>query len=283
VSTIADCLVRSGELPASESPVLDLQLLLCHVLQVPRTTLYARPGLNLTPLQLAEFELLLARRAQGIPMAYLLGYREFWSLKLAVEPRCLVPRPETECLVEAALALPLPAEGRVLDLGTGCGAIALALASERPQWQVTGIDIDPFCVSLAQRNAAALGIANAAFALSDWFDAVSGRFQLIVANPPYIALDDPHLVKGDVRHEPRRALVSGSGGLDAIRHIVHDSCDYLDAGGWLLVEHGWQQGDLVVALLAGNGFHEVECRRDLSGNDRFAIGRWPGQAAPTVR
>jgi len=209
-------------------------------------------------------------------VAYILGQQGFWSLDLEVSPDTLIPRPDTEVLVETALALPLAEDARVLDLGTGTGAIALALAHERPRWQVTGVDRIPAAVALAQRNAARLRLGNVEFAPSHWFAALAGeRFTLIVSNPPYIAGSDSHLDEGDVRFEPRSALVAGPDGLDDIRELVAAAPAHLQSGGWLWLEHGFEQAAEVRELLVRQGFSAVESRRDLGGHERISGGRWP--------
>lgn len=271
---IVDLLARS-QLPGSDTPRLDTELLLAHVLEKPRSYLLTWPERELSAEQLTQFETLMARRQQGEPVAYLLGEQGFWSLALQVSPDTLIPRPDTERLVEVALELGPQRPAQVLDMGTGSGAIALALAAERSQWQLTGVDRMPGAVALAEANRARLGLHNARFLLSDWFSAVAGqRFDLIVSNPPYIAADDPHLQQGDVRFEPASALVSGVDGLDDIRHIVSAAPDYLQQEGWLLLEHGWQQADAVGCLLTQRGFVEVQSWQDLGGQQRVTGARW---------
>lgn len=272
--TIAELLAGS-QLPDSDTPMLDIELLLAHVLGKPRSYLLTWPERELSADQLVAFDALLQRRLRGEPVAYLLGNQGFWSLDLQVSPDTLIPRPDTERLVEVALERgPLHA-ARVLDLGTGTGAIALALAAERSQWQVTGVDRMPGAVALAETNRSQLKLANAQFLASDWFSALPGqRFELIVSNPPYIAADDPHLQQGDVRFEPASALVSGADGLDDIRYIIDTAPGYLAAGGWLLLEHGWQQADAVRAWLDRGGFTDVQSWRDLGGHQRVSGGRW---------
>lgn len=274
-ASVKALLSRSAELD-SDSPRLDIEVLLCHVLGKERVFLRAWPEHCLDDEQLAQFEQLLARRRRGEPVAYLIGRREFWSLDLQLNSATLIPRPETEVLVAQALARCPTAALRVLDLGTGSGAIALALASERPAWQIDALDIDSSCVDVASANGERLGLSNVRWLVGDWFSAVQGHYDLIVSNPPYIEQRDPHLEQGDVRFEPRRALVAEQNGMAAIAHIVELAPHFLSAGGLLMFEHGYQQGDMSRDLLEGEGFVEVSCEPDLAGLDRASIGRWRG-------
>ena len=270
-----DALLAAADLPDSPSARLDAELLLAHVLGKPRSYLRTWPEHEPSAEQVAAFQALLARRRQGEPVAYLLGRQGFWSLQLEVAPHTLIPRPDTELLVETALQL-LPATPlAALDLGTGTGAIALALASERPAWRLTGVDRIDETVVLAERNRAALHLSNATFLPSHWFSALGGqRFALIVSNPPYIRSDDQHLSQGDVRFEPASALVAGRDGLTDLREIIAQAPDYLEHGGWLLLEHGYDQAAAVRELLLARGFGQVESRRDLGGHERISLGSW---------
>jgi release factor glutamine methyltransferase len=273
-----ESLLNSAELPDSATPRLDAELLLAHALGKSRSYLHTWPERELEAEQLARFQAALARRQGGEPVAYILGQQGFWSLELEVAPHTLIPRPDTELLVETALALLPATSAAVLDLGTGTGAIALALACERPVWQVTGVDRVPEAVALAERNRARLKLANATLLESHWFSALAGqRFQLIVSNPPYIAADDRHLVEGDLRFEPSSALVAGADGLDDIRLIIQQAPDYLEAGGWLLLEHGFDQAAAVRELLSARGFGAVDSRRDLGGHERISLGRFDNE------
>ena len=268
-------LLDSAELPASPTARLDAELLLASVLGKPRSYLRTWPEHEPGAEQLAAFAALLERRRAGEPVAYILGHQGFWSLDLEVAPHTLIPRPDTELLVETALQLAPATPQRVLDLGTGSGAIALALASERGGWQVTGVDRIAEAVALAERNRQRLKLNNAEFRQSSWFDGLAGeRFDLILSNPPYIAADDRHLGEGDVRFEPLSALVAGVDGLDDIRQIIAQAPRHLQAGGWLLLEHGYDQAEAVRELLAAAGFTAVDSRRDLGGHQRISLGRW---------
>lgn len=260
----------------SESARLDAELLLARALDRPRSHLVAWPERHPDPEQEAAFEALLARRRHGEPMAYILGEREFWSLDLLVSPATLVPRPDTEILVETALEK-IPGSGpcQVLDLGTGTGAIALALKKERPLADVAASDASAESLKIAQRNADRLGMV-IEFRQGDWWQPFGGRkFNVVVSNPPYIAADDPHLQTGDVRFEPRGALVSGDDGLDDLRKIIGGARDMLAPGGWVLVEHGYRQADAVAGLFASAGFTAISCREDFSGNPRVTLGQLP--------
>lgn len=258
---------------ACDSARLDAELLLCHCLQKPRSFLYTWPDETLSETAGEQYLALLARRVAGEPIAYILQTRMFWSLELAVDSAVLIPRPETETLIEAALNLAIPPHARVLDLGTGSGAIALALASERPAWQLTASDKSESAMRIAQQNQRQLGFANVRFLLSDWFAAMGGeRFDMIVSNPPYIAEHDAHLMQGDVRFEPRSALAAGADGLDAIRNIVANADAHLADSGWLLLEHGFDQAAAVYKLFLQHGFAAVEAVKDLAGHPRVTLG-----------
>jgi len=275
--SIADALAYRGQLAAlSDSADLDTALLLCHCLNKPRSYLYSWPERELTATEQGQFEALFARRLVGEPIAHILGHRDFWSLSLAVSPASLIPRPDTECLVERALEI-IDGQQRpqILDLGTGTGAIALALASERADAQVLGLDCVAEAVALAESNRAALGLTNVRFQQSNWFaELAPSRFELIVSNPPYIDPDDPHLLTGDVRFEPRSALVAADGGMADLKHIISQASNYLAAGGVLLLEHGFQQAAAVREVLSERGFSCVESRRDYGANERVSWGVW---------
>jgi len=255
----------------------EAELLLLHVLGRERSWLFAHATDLVDPASGQAFADLLQRRLAGEPVAYLLGRRGFWTLDLAVSPDTLIPRPETERLVELALErLPEATPLRVADLGTGSGAIALALASERPQARVVATDMSPAALAVAAANARRHGLDNVAFRQGSWHAPLAGeRFDLIASNPPYIASDDPHLARGDLRFEPASALASGHDGLDDIRLIIAGAAAHLLPGGWLLLEHGWDQGAAIRALLADAGFVEVATEVDLEQRDRVSLGRRP--------
>lgn len=274
MATVQELLRGARELPG-DSPTLDAEILLCHCLNRPRSWLYTWPEAEVTGSTLDQFNALLARRGRGEPVAYLTGHREFWSLDLTVSASTLIPRPETETMVEWALSLPLSDDAAVLDLGTGTGAIALALASERANWQVQGLDINADAVALAEGNARTNGLTHVAFAVSDWFSVVHDeKFDLLLSNPPYVEAGDRHLEEGDLRFEPTSALVAAGGGLADLAHIVNKAPDYLRASGWLLLEHGYTQGSAVRELLIARGFKGVETREDLAGQERISGGQW---------
>lgn len=262
----------------SDSARLDLELLLCDVLQQPRSYLFTWPERELTPAQQIQFEQAVARRAQGEPVAHITGRRAFWTLELEVSPDTLIPRPDTETLVEQVLLLLADGDYSVADLGTGTGAIALALASERPRWRVTGCDRIEDAVALARRNAQRLGIGNADFVLGSWFEPLQGPYDLIVSNPPYIDPDDEHLGQGDVRFEPLSALTADEQGMADIRQIATQARDFLKPGGWLLFEHGYDQGERARHLLHTLGYTQIGTVQDLGGRDRITCGCWTGES-----
>ena len=262
----------------SSSPRVDAEVLLCHVLERDRTWLYTWGDKMCSSWEHARFDALIAARVQGAPVAYLTGQREFWGLRLATSPNTLIPRPDTETLVELALSrAPMPT-GRLLDLGTGTGAIAWAFASEQPGWQVLGVDVREEAVELAARNAQTLGLVNARFLHSNWFAALENYdeagtlFDIIVSNPPYLAAGDPHLAEGDVRFEPRSALVAKADGMADLLYLVESAQHYLAASGWLLLEHGYTQADKVRMALNSAGYQNVESVRDLGGHERVTLG-----------
>lgn len=275
MATVAELLRSGADLPG-ESARRDAEILLGHCLEKSRSWLYAWPEKIIDDDQESLYQRLLTERKKGQPVAYLVGQREFWSLTLAVSAATLIPRPETETLVSWALELPLPSRANVLDLGTGTGAIALAVANEKPAWKVTAVDSSEEALVIARKNAQHNGLASVRLLPSNWYSALDGvRFDLIVSNPPYVDSDDEHLQQGDVRFEPRRALVSPGGGLADIKHIVSQASKYLIPNAWLLVEHGFEQGAQVRELFSLAGFQTIETRRDLSGSERVTGGSLP--------
>jgi release factor glutamine methyltransferase len=260
---------------ASPTPRLDAEVLLMHVCDLARTALVVRANESLTTAQYDEYRRLVDRRRTGEPVAYITGEREFWSLSLAVSPAVLIPRTETELLVERALThIPQNDNCAIADLGTGSGAIALAIARERPRATVFATDVSADALDVAERNTRKLGVTNVVLRASDWFAALTDKaFDVIVSNPPYISADDAHLGRGDVRHEPRAALIGGVDGLDAIRKIANDARTRLKTGGWLLLEHGYDQADAVTAILQKAGFAESTCYLDLAGQPRVTEAR----------
>ncbi|MGO1298010.1 MAG: peptide chain release factor N(5)-glutamine methyltransferase [Vibrio sp.] len=260
----------------SDSPSLDAAVLLCHALNKPRAYLFTWPDKALNEDESAQFDALIALRVEGRPVAHITGEREFWSLPLQVSPTTLIPRPDTERLVEVALELSDIPAGQVLDLGTGTGAIALALASEWPQRSIIGVDLRIEAQQLAQHNAARLGFDNVTVKQGSWFTPLDDgtKFALIVSNPPYIEENDPHLEQGDVRFEPKSALVAREKGLADISYISEHARDYLLDGGWLVFEHGYDQGAAVRQQLATLGYHDVSTERDYGGQERVTLGRF---------
>jgi len=272
--SVSAALVWAAGRIGGESPRLDAEILLAHVLGRSRTWLYTWPETGIDDPSRDRFRNLVERRIAGEPVAHLTGEREFWSLPLRVDSSTLIPRPDTECLVEAVLELDLPSGAQVLDLGTGTGAIALALASEQPRWRLLGVDIADAAVNLARSNALRLGMTSVTFLRSHWFDGLEPcRFDLIVSNPPYIDPADPLLAEGDVRFEPRSALVSEETGLADLRSIIATAPAWLAAGGWLVLEHGWDQAGAVRRLLTEAGFEAVETCRDYGDRERVTLGR----------
>ncbi|MFY9960100.1 peptide chain release factor N(5)-glutamine methyltransferase [Pseudomonas sp.] len=272
--TIIASLLRAAELPDLPTARLDVELLLAAAIGKSRSYLHTWPERIVSSEAALIFAQYLQRRRSGEPVAYILGQQGFWNLDLEVAPHTLIPRPDTELLVETALELLPTTPVRVLDLGTGTGAIALALASERPQWQVSAVDRVLEAVALAERNRQRLSLDNVQVRSSHWFDALGGeRFDLIISNPPYIAAEDPHLVSGDVRFEPSSALVAGADGLDDLRIIISQAPAHLQPGGWLLLEHGYDQAAAVRELLALHDFEQIESRIDFGGHERISLGR----------
>jgi len=275
--TIKQLLAKARQ-TLNDSPTarLDTEVLLCHVLSCSRAWLYANPSTDVPAEKLDEFQHLLERRQQGEPIAHLTGQREFWSLALKITPDVLIPRPETELLVEAALArIPADAQWRVVDLGTGSGAIAIAIASERKLCEVHATENNAPALAVAMENAEAIVPGRIRFHSGSWLSPLQGPFQFIVSNPPYVEMDDPHLQQGDVRFEPVDALSPGHDGLAAIRSIAADSLPLLGHRGWLAFEHGFDQGKGVRKIMERLGYCDVETLKDLAAQDRVTLARKP--------
>jgi release factor glutamine methyltransferase len=260
---------------SSPTPRLDAEVLVMHACGIGRSELITRHETALTGEQQHKLEGLLDRRKRGEPIAYLAGKREFWSMEFNVTPATLIPRPETELLVEKALEhIPHDAAWTVADLGTGSGAIALAIAKERPRCRVITTDNSFAALEVARSNAKKFGLTNIEFRQGDWFAPLAGAtFDMILSNPPYIRADDPHLKQGDLRFEPATALVSGTDGLDAIRHLALHAREFLKPGGWLLFEHGWDQAEAIGGYLRQQGYRDIVCYTDLAGQARVTGGR----------
>lgn len=268
---LADARRSLAQQPAA---ALEADLLLAEVLDKARAWLFAHPAQPVTAEQAIRFRSLLARRVQGEPIAYLLGRREFWSLSLRVTPDVLIPRPETERLVQAALDhIPADADWRVADLGTGSGAVALAIALERPACEVHATELDPAALQIAAENIEAHAQGRILLHPGSWLEPLTGRFRVLVSNPPYVAEGDPHLDEGDCRFEPRIALVAGPDGLAAIRRIVEAALPFLEPGGLLALEHGFGQGAAVRDLMQDAGFRAVRTLQDLEDRDRVTAGK----------
>ncbi|ASD67896.1 peptide chain release factor N(5)-glutamine methyltransferase [Pseudoalteromonas piscicida] len=263
-------------LPHSESAKLDSEVLLLHVIDKTRTYLFTWPEAELSALEQQRFEAYIARRVTGEPVAHITGQREFWSLPLKVNNSTLIPRPDTETLVEHVLTLSMSNDAQVLDLGTGTGAIALALASEYPTWQITAVDASADAVALAKSNQAQLGFDNVTILQSDWFSAVAEqKFDLIVSNPPYIDEADHHLSQGDVRFEPLSALVADDHGYADIFHIIRMAKLHLNSGGYLLLEHGFEQADKIQQFFAEMAYINILTIKDMTGCDRVTLAMLP--------
>jgi len=278
MTTITE-LLQKGEqnISSSDSARLDAEILFCDVMQFDSSRIYSHPEYIVPDDKSALFQLLIKQRQQGHPIAHLTGKKEFWSLELAINKDTLIPRPETELLVETALQIiPDDATFNILDLGTGSGAIAIAIASERPDCRIVATDIDKNALAMAKINAETHKIENIQFYASDWYlDIPLQSFDLIVSNPPYIRQDDEHLSQGDVRFEPELALVAGADGMQAINMILENAMNYLASDAYLLIEHGYDQKQLVQEAFLKHDFKQLKTFQDLSGQDRMTIGQSP--------
>ncbi|MCP3678856.1 MAG: peptide chain release factor N(5)-glutamine methyltransferase [Gammaproteobacteria bacterium] len=267
----------AAQLKESTTAKLDVALLLTHLLQVPRSWLYSHSQQTLSAAQIEQFQALLQRRLNGEPVSYIIGVQEFWSLPFKVTADVLIPRPESELLVERALSYFSPSRAiRVVDLGCGSGAVGLALAHERPQWQVILVDKSEAALAIAKENCQRLNLKNVCTVLSDWCQQLVGQsFELIVSNPPYIAVDEPHYHDGDLRFEPAAALLAGEDGLAAIRQIIAQAGEFLVPQGWLMLEHGYRQHRAVAEILRQQHFGKIASYRDLANIKRLTLGQWP--------
>jgi len=273
--TIKNLLQRAREKLAPDPLArLEAEMLLCHALGVSRSFLFANPDLEVPLKRRSDFMLLLRRRSQGEPMAYVLGKRSFWTFDLTVTPDVLIPRPETEMLIELALErIPRIAHWRIADIGTGSGAIALALASERPGCEVHATDLSEKALRIARENSSTLKLGRIQFHEGSWLQPLTGRFHLLASNPPYVPKDDPHMRQGDCRYEPEMALSPGADGMAAIREITLQAMGKLETGGWLLIEHGHDQGADVRTLFLQSGLQSVSTYSDMAGLERVCVGQ----------
>jgi release factor glutamine methyltransferase len=262
------------QLQTEASGPLEAEILLCKALDVSRAWLYANPECPCDPVPVSEYKALLERRSQGVPVAYLTGQREFWSLPLTITPDVLIPRPETELLVETVLKeVPRTAQWRIADLGTGSGAIALAIAVERSSCEIHATEFSDAALQVAMGNGRTIAPGRVQFHLGSWLAPLTGRFDVVVSNPPYVAAGDRHLQQGDCRHEPRDALTPGKDALAAFRLIADEARGYLRPGGMLVFEHGYDQGDALRELMTDLDYRAVETRKDLENRDRVTLGK----------
>jgi release factor glutamine methyltransferase len=274
MTTVKDALAQGyAALKEMESAQIDAEILLCHILKKTRSYLYAHGEIQLTPLQLMEYQHFISKKIAGMPTAYLIGKREFWSLDLRVTPDTLIPRPETEYLVEAVLKhLADKPNASLLDLGTGSGAIALALASEQPGWQILATDKSEAALAVAKENASALKLNNVSFLQSDWFSNLPNKqFDAILSNPPYIAKHDSHLQQNGLPFEPQEALVASQDGLADLFHLIEHAPDYLKPGGALFLEHGYDQASRLKQQFIQCGYQQIQFVQDAQHHDRVAI------------
>ncbi len=275
-ATVKDLLQEAEqELRLFDSARLDAEILLCNVTGFDRCRLYTCPEETIPTDKASAYKALVNERNTGQPIAYLTGTKEFWSIELHVNQHTLIPRPETECLVEVALEhIPLNKSWQIADLGTGCGAIAIAIAKERTECQITATDISHDALVIAKSNARQLGLEHILFIKSDWYSEIKDTFDLIISNPPYVREDDEHLFHGDIRHEPMLALSGGNDGLQSLRQIIRTAPACLTQGGWLFVEHGYNQGEDVRSIFAEHRFSDIRTRADYAGHERVSYGRF---------
>ncbi len=278
-NTIQEAIFIATDQLASTTPRLDAEILLAHMLNVSRGYCYSHADQALNLEQQKAYQALIERRMTGEPIAYIVGKQAFWNHDFEVTPDTLIPRPETELLIQLLLSeLPTESELQIADLGTGSGAIALTLAKERPNWHITATDFSKEALQVAKKNAQRLSVENIEFSQGSWCLALSQTsYHAIIANPPYIATDDPHLGWGDVRFEPTSALISGPDGLSALKEIISNACEYLHNGGYLLLEHGYNQGPAVRELFSSCGFSRIKTEHDLAGHERATSGVWMNQ------
>lgn len=262
----------------SDTAKLDLELLLSEVINQDRTYLYTWPEKALSDEQVTHFQALLAERRKGRPIAHILGRRAFWNFELEVNNATLIPRPDTELLVEVALSILDETPKSVVDLGTGTGAIAIAIASERSSWTVFASDLAPDAVALARRNVERIGVLNLSIRQGSWFEPYQETFDLIISNPPYIDSIDEHLAQGDLRFEPRSALVAESSGLADLEYLIETAPTFLNPGGWLMLEHGYDQAELLLQRFRKYGYTDIRQECDLGGNMRVTAGQWIGES-----
>lgn len=273
--TLLQALTEGRQQLAAESAELEARMLLAHALSVSKTYTYTWPDQVLTPAEWTSYRALVERRRLGEPIAYLLGEREFYGLSFAVDARVLIPRPETELLVDVALELSSETPLRVLDLGCGSGAIACAIAHNRPAWSVHGVDVSDDALAVARHNRHTLNVDNLQLSQSDWFSSLAQtQFDLIVSNPPYVEPDSVWLQQGDVRFEPQLALTAKNAGMSDLEHIIACAGPYLSTSGWLWLEHGFEQAGAVRECLQQSGFQQIQSRQDLQGYERVTGGRW---------
>lgn len=270
---LQQAVARISDSGVSHSELLDAEVILAHAMSVSRVYLIANPRETIGQTALSKAGALLLQRCDGVPIAYIVGYKEFWSLEFKVNEAVLIPRPDSEIIVQRALEKTDDGGSRLADLGTGSGAIAVAIASEMPHSEVVAVDRSTAALDMAEKNALKVGVRNILFFESDWYQNLGNeQFEIIVANPPYIAEKDPHLL-GEVRFEPQQALVAGDSGYSDLSHIIQFAPDHLRPGGWLLVEHGYDQGNRVRQTFAEHGFSEISTMVDLAGNERVTEGR----------